>query len=378
LSENPLLEAPGSGVELDFEDLFETAPCGYLSTDRNGRITRANGTFAGWIGIAADNLVGKRFSELLSTACRTFYETQFAPILRMQGSFSQVALDIVAADGRILPSLVDAIERRDGDGRIGFIRLTVFVATERRAYERNLLRERNEAQAEVKAAHADSDLREQFIAVLGHDLRNPVASIVSGIRMLDKEELSERGRMVLRLMEGSAVRAFGLIDNVMDFARGRLGGGITLSRDAREPLETVLRQVVEELRSIAPERQVDVLYFLDEPVDCDRLRIGQLGSNLLGNALTHGLPGTPVRLEARTVDGNLTIEVANSGKPIAEDTMARLFQPFQRGTGRGQGLGLGLHIASEIARAHGGMLAVRSDDGETRFTFTMPLMNTAR
>jgi sigma-B regulation protein RsbU (phosphoserine phosphatase) len=136
--------------------------------------------------------------------------------------------------------------------------------------------------------------------------------------------------------------------------------------------------VVEELRSIAPERQVDVLYFLDEPVDCDRLRIGQLVSNLLGNALTHGLPGTPVRLEARTVDGNLTIEVANSGKPIAEDTMARLFQPFQRGTGRGQGLGLGLHIASEIARAHGGMLAVRSDDGETRFTFTMPLMNTAR
>lgn len=360
---------------LDFEDLFETAPCGYLSTDKDGRIARANRTFAMWSGYETEDLVGKRFTDLLPVAGKIFYETHFAPMLRLQGSFNEVALDIVAADGRRIPVIANAVERRDAEGRPAFIRLTLFIATERRAYEKALLAARNEAQGAMAAVRAESELREQFIAVLGHDLRNPLAAVASGVHMLGRETVSERGKNILGLMDASLVRAAKLIDNVLDFARGRLGGGITLDRDAKEPLEPVLRQIVAELRAIADGKTVEARYAIDEPVDCDRGRIGQLLSNLLGNALTHGAKGEPVRLDASTNGEMLRIAVANGGAAIPARAMAHLFEPFYRGDdhARKQGLGLGLHIASEIARAHGGALTVLSDDRETCFTFEMPL-----
>jgi sigma-B regulation protein RsbU (phosphoserine phosphatase) len=167
----------------------------------------------------------------------------------------------------------------------------------------------------------------------------------------------------------------GLIDNVLDFARGRLGGGITLSRDANRPLEPVLRQVVDELSAAMPERVIERDFRIAGPVNCDRSRIGQMVSNLLGNALTHGSPDKPVKVFASTEKGMFELWIANAGEPIPEAAMANLFQPFFRGQVRTslQGLGLGLHIASEIAKAHEGTLTVTSTAEETRFTFLMPL-----
>lgn len=359
----------------DLEDLFEHAPCGYLTADKDGRIARANQTFAEWTGHLSTDLIGKRFSDLLPIAGKMFYETHLAPTLHMQGAFSEVALEVVKADGTRMPVLVNAVIRQASSSPGRYIRFTIFNATDRRRYEHSLLEARNVAQAEVATERASSELREQFIAVLGHDLRNPLASITSGVRLLGKETLSDKGRRILALMDGSVVRATGLIDNVLDFARSRLGDGISLQRDAKEPLEPVLRQVVSELRSIDPERIVNASYSLAVPVDCDRGRIGQLLSNLLGNALTHGDKAQPVVVHASAHDDVLEISVANGGKPISSAAMKKLFQPFFRGEIRAtrEGLGLGLHIASEIAIAHGGNLTVNSDSSETRFTFTMPL-----
>jgi sigma-B regulation protein RsbU (phosphoserine phosphatase) len=372
-----LAAVPPRSAEIDdFEDLFENAPCGYLSTDKDGRIVRANRTFAQWTDLPSASLVGRRFSDLLPIVGKIFYETHFAPMLHIHGSFSEVALDIVRSDDTKMPVLVNAVERRGDEHRPGFIRFTIFNATERRRYERGLLSARDSAQAKVKAEQDSSELREQFIAVLGHDLRNPLASIAIGIRLLEKEPVSDRGKRVIALMEGSLVRATGLIDNVLDFARGRLGGGLILTRNADEPLEPALRQVVSELTSIAPERNVTADYRLEEPIACDRGRIGQLLSNLLGNALTYGGKDTPVSVSAFTEGNRLEISVANGGVPISPAAMTRLFHPFFRGENKPnrEGLGLGLYIASEIAKAHGGALIVSSDRTETRFTFTMPLV----
>ncbi|MEI1251182.1 PAS domain-containing sensor histidine kinase [Rhizobium aouanii] len=365
----------------DLEDLYENAPCGYLSLQPDGRIVKVNRTLSTWIGIPAEQLLGKRLHDLLNTSGRIFYETHFAPLLRMQGFFNEVALDLVTVDGRTLPVLANAMERRAEDGALLFTRVTMFQAAERRRYERELV----EARAAADAAGASikskldferetAELREEFIAVLGHDLRNPLASIAAAARMLRKEEQTDRAIKVLDLMQGSVVRMSGLIDNVLDFARGRLGGGITLERQA-EHLEPLLRQVIEELRFSHPDRAIEVTIEFDGPINCDSGRIGQLVSNLLGNALTHGTPEEPVRLSAATVDGKLELWIANGGAPISSEAMTRLFQPFFRGeAGTSQrGLGLGLHIASEIARAHGGTITVSSDDKETRFAFVMPL-----
>jgi signal transduction histidine kinase len=233
----------------------------------------------------------------------------------------------------------------------------------------------NLAQANLLDEQNASSLREQFIAVLGHDLRNPLASIAGGMRLLRKEALSKRGTQILDMTQGSVVRMSGLIDNVLDFARGRLGGGFTLTRKADVALEPVLQQVVDELRIGAPGRIIETRFVLPNRVNCDPSRFGQMVSNLLGNALAHGAPDEPVRIHAATNGDELELWVANAGNPIPPAAMERLFQPFFRAEVRSsqQGLGLGLHIASEIAKAHGGVIEVASTPQETRFTFRMPL-----
>jgi phosphoserine phosphatase RsbU/P len=144
---------------------------------------------------------------------------------------------------------------------------------------------------------------------------------------------------------------------------------------AQVNLEPILQQVVNELRIGAPGRTIETDFTLPDPVTCDPFRFGQMVSNLLANGLTHGEPGEPVRLQAATTGGELEVSVANGGKPIPPGTMERPFQPFFRGEAQPsqQGLGLGLHIASEIAKAHGGAIEVASTTQETRFTFRMLL-----
>ena len=176
------------------------------------------------------------------------------------------------------------------------------------------------------------------------------------------------------MMQTTVTRMAGLIDNVLDFARGRLGGGIALDRKAA-PLEPMLIQVVDELRLASPGRIIETNFLIDGPVDCDQARIAQMLSNLVGNALVHGSSDKPVIVHAETRDQSFVLWVANQGEPIPDVAMEKLFQPFFRGEVRAsrQGLGLGLHIASEIAKAHGGILTATSNRAETRFTFVMPI-----
>jgi len=365
--------APGTAEDL--EDAFENAPCGYVIADKDGRIRRANATLAGWIDRDAADLAGQRFSDLLSIGGQLFYETHFAPMLRMQGHFSEVALDLARAGGERLPVFVNAVERRDAQDKPLFIRFTLFDASARRRYERDLATARSDAERSLQSKEAEAELREQFIAVLGHDLRNPLAAILSGLSLLKKEPLSSRGQRVVELMGGSIVRASGLVDNVMDFARARLGGGIGLGYRAEIDPAPVIEQIVSESRAIARDRMIETVLAIDAKMNADRGRLGQMLSNLLGNALTHGAADQPVRVAASTADGWFELSVANGGAPIPPEVMASLFEPFSRGGADSsrQGLGLGLHIAAEIAKAHGGTLSATSDAGETRFTFRMPL-----
>lgn len=225
----------------------------------------------------------------------------------------------------------------------------------------------------------ESELREQFIAVLGHDLRNPLASIDAGAKLLVRAGPDPKTAKILAMMQTSVGRMAGLIDNVMDFARGRLGGGLALNR-VEQPVGPILDDVVGELRTSWPARQIETQLSLPHPVYCDRTRIAQLASNLLANALIHGADTAPVRVGASTEADRFELFVANAGDPIPASTLERLFHPFARGAERPekQGLGLGLYIAFEIARAHGGSLTVASSPEETRFTLRMPLSQQPR
>ena len=365
----------------EYRDLFENAPCGYLTIGSDGRITKVNATLTAWTGLEADKFVGRRLHQFLNMAGRIYYETHIAPLLRMQGFFNEFALDFETAAGERLPVIANAAERRAADGALLFTAVVVLKATDRRRYERQLVDSRSELQKGLATERETAELREQFIAVLGHDLRNPLAAISAGARILQRSGALQQQKelRVVDMINSTVTRMSDLIDNIMDFARGRLGGGITLNRDANRPLEPVLEQVVDELRTASPQRLIETSFEIADPINCDRTRIGQLASNLIGNALTHGAPDQSVRVGANTQSDEFKLWVANAGEPIPEAAMQRLFEPFFRGDVRDsrQGLGLGLHIASQIAQAHGGRIEVTSTPDETRFVFRMPLTQTA-
>jgi signal transduction histidine kinase len=208
--------------------------------------------------------------------------------------------------------------------------------------------------------------------VLGHDLRNPLASIDAGMRVLLRTEDRGRALDIASMIQKSVLRMSGLVDNLMDFARGRLGGGLTLKRAAQR-LEPVLEQVISELKVAWPDVLIEASIGIGEPIDCDAGKIGQLFSNLLANAITHGDRDKPIHVSARDFDGKFELAVTNYGAPISDKAMQSLFQPFTRGDRPSQqGLGLGLYIASEIARAHGGTLRAVSTAEETTFVFRIP------
>jgi sigma-B regulation protein RsbU (phosphoserine phosphatase) len=311
----------------EYKDLFENAPCGYLTIGSDGRISKVNATLAAWTGFTPDKFIGRRLHQFLNMAGRIYFETHIAPLLRMQGFFNEFALDFETAAGERLPVIANAAERRDADGGLLFTALVVIKAADRRRYERQLVDSRSELQQGLATERETAELREQFIAVLGHDLRNPLAAISAGARILQRSGAlhDQKEIRVLDMINTTVTRMSDLIDNVLDFARGRLGGGITLSRDANRPLEPVLEQVVDELRTASPQRVIDTSFEITERVNCDRTRIGQLASNLIGNALTHGAPDQPVRVGAKTEGDELKLWVANAGDRIPAAAMEKLF-----------------------------------------------------
>jgi signal transduction histidine kinase len=166
-----------------------------------------------------------------------------------------------------------------------------------------------------------------------------------------------------------------LIDDVMDFARGRLGSGIGVSIDDVDDLAMALRVVVAEVREANPDRLLADDLAITARVRCDRTRVQQLLSNLLGNAVTHGAAEFPVRVRARIEDDELVLSVLNGGNAIAPESLSKVFEPYWRpATSKpGGGLGLGLYICKQIVSAHGGTLEVRSSAQEgTCFVARLP------
>jgi signal transduction histidine kinase len=220
-----------------------------------------------------------------------------------------------------------------------------------------------------------TELREQFIAVLGHDLRNPLFAISAGAEMLLRKLKDPPNEQRARHILTSARRATKLVDDVLDFARGSLGRGIPVNIEPCPDLGDVLRHVIAEIQSIHPKRIIESSIGDLSDIHCDRERVAQLLSNLLANAVVHGDPDGPVEVSAQVKEGHFLLSVKNHGL-IAEDALPQLFQPYSRPTGGTPqaGLGLGLYIANQIAQAHGGKLEVESTEPQgTTFTFSLPM-----
>lgn len=169
-------------LEDSAEDLYENAPCGYLSTLLDGQIAKVNATLLGWLGYDRDDLVGRRrFADLLTIGGRLYHETHFAPLLAMQGEINGIALELTTADGTRLPVLVTATVKTGGDGEPLLIRITLFDARDRRAYETELLRARREAEQAREEADRERDRLQRLATTLQRTLLPPALLPVPGL-----------------------------------------------------------------------------------------------------------------------------------------------------------------------------------------------------
>jgi signal transduction histidine kinase len=229
-------------------------------------------------------------------------------------------------------------------------------------------------QSQLLTERETSELREQFIAVLGHDLRTPLGAIQSGVELLRMKHPDPEALPLLQRMQRSVGRMSALVDDVVDFTRGRMGGGIALNMRHEGALAASLGQVIDELRELHP--GVDIAARIQPGIMllCDGARLAQLLSNLLKNAIVHGDTRDQIAVTVGANDGRFIIQVTNRGENLAPELVAQLFKPFWRAPSSGahQGLGLGLYIVSEIARSHGGVMDVSSHEGLVSFTFSMP------
>lgn len=291
---------------------------------------------------------------------------------------SYVSVPIVLADGRYFGNLcaIDPAPAKVSDPRVVsmFNRFAQLIA-------QNLENDaaRHSALSALLDERAASELREQFIAILGHDLRNPLAAVaMTGEVLLRKLKDPELVALASRI-KTNVRRMSALIDDVLDFARARLGGGIGIRMEEVHHLDTALIAVVRELQDAQPARAIATDIQMTATIICDIDRIQQLASNLLSNALTHGSPDRPVTFKATTDGDVLVLSIWNDGEPIPADSIGKIFAPFWRHStsANRHGLGLGLHICSQIVQAHEGTIAVTSSrEHGTEFTVRLPLKAT--
>jgi len=174
-------------LEDDPADLYENAPCGYLSTLPDGTIVKVNRTFCAWTGLTPEQLLRTRLRDLLSVGGQVFHDTHLAPLLRMQGAVREVALDVVRVDGSLLPCLVNAVEVRDDEGAPLMVRATLFEATARRRYEREILT----AHRAAEESRARARTLQQVVVELA--VATSVADVATVVVQQAKEALSARG-----------------------------------------------------------------------------------------------------------------------------------------------------------------------------------------
>ena len=395
--------APKPSDTEDLEDLFENAPCGYISAHPDSRIIRVNRTFAAWTGYEREQLIGRRFPDLLNIAGKIYYETHFAPLLRMQGFFNEVALDLVCADGKLLPVLVNAVERRDSAGGLRFIRVTIFNASDRRRYERELLEARRAAERanaelrelnltlETRIAEAvqerlqvEEALRQsqkmeavgQLTGGLAHDFNNLLTGISGSLELLQTRLAQGRVHDLERYIlvaQGASKRAAGLTHRLLAFAR----------RQTLDPKPTDINRLVASMedlirRTMGPAVVLEVVAaggLWTTFVDPNQLESALL--NLCINARDAMPEGGRLTIETsnrwlddRSARGRdlpsgqyVSLCVSDTGTGMPPEVVARAFDPFFTTKPVGQGTGLGLSMVHGFVRQSGGQVRIYSEQG---------------
>ncbi len=369
----------GRAALFDADMLFDQAACGLIVADSDGAIVRVNSTLCSWLGFAGDELAGvRRVSELFTMGGRVFYQTHCLPLLQMQGSVAEVQFEMLRADRQRMPVLVNIA--RHVHGGVITDTFAVLVATDRRAYERELLIARRTAESSLAArAEAERKLQEtnealslahrrkdEFLATLAHELRNPLAPMRNVLEMFKMQMSSpdQRDRAVL-VLDRQLTQMTHLVDDLMDVSR--ISQGRMELRCERVDLVVLAQAALDDARPmIEAARHTLQVRLPDAPlfVEADVTRVTQVIVNLLNNAAKYTPAGGRVELEIARQGEQAVITVRDTGIGIPQEALASIFHMFSQlepALERSQGgLGIGLALVHGLVALHNGHIAAHS------------------
>jgi signal transduction histidine kinase/ActR/RegA family two-component response regulator len=371
------------------DELFEHAPCGYLITDADSRIIRANATFCALSGHTAEALSKDvSFPDLLTAAGRIYYDTHVRPLLAMQGFVREIALDLKTPDSRKIVSIIlHATQTGDLEGRTRRLRIVLFDASERRHYERELLIARRVAddatQTEQRAreqAERASRAKDDFLALVSHELRTPLSAILGWTQVLRQIRDASKIDQGLAVIERNARLQARLVEDLLDMSR-MVAGKLRLDVQS-VPLAQAIEASIETITLSAESREIRIQKILDPAVRVsgDAGRLQQVFWNLLSNAVKFTPKDGFVRVVMQRVNSHIEVHVIDSGVGMSKDFISHAFERFRQSSGavtrETEGLGLGLSIVKYLVEMHGGSIGAKSE-GEGRgstFIVKLPLL----
>lgn len=367
---------PNALLEESAEDLYENAPCGYISTLPSGVIVRVNRTFLTWTGYAREELLtGRRFQDLLTVGGKVLHETHYTPQLRMQGFANEINFDLVSANGRRLPVLVNTVLKKDADGNPLLYRTTLFNISERKSYERELVLARKKAE-EATRAKAD------FLSMMSHEIRTPMHAIIGVSDLLQETGLSPQQEKFLHILKASSESLLNLLNDILDFSKIE-AGKMTLEERSFD-LRQLVHGVFQGLSGRAQEKKLPIQVELDEQVpDCligDPVKLAQVLTNLVSNAIKFTEQGSVTVAVSVREDApesvSLDFRVSDTGIGIPPERLAKVFEEFTQASYdinlKYGGTGLGLTISQKLLELHGSRMRVESTPG-VGSTFSFPL-----
>jgi signal transduction histidine kinase len=357
-----------------FRAIAQLLPDPLLLLSRGGSVVAANAAVAERLGVPAAALEGRVLADVIGDPGFPAY---LARCLRstspLPGAFTSAARGerlrcegarLAGGDAFVVLRLVE----REGEGRFSLLSEKVDALNREARHRREVEVQREQLIAELNRALL---LSETFVAVLGHDLRSPLGAVVAGATLALRRTQDAKARSHLARVLRSARRMSRMVEQLLDVSRVRLGRGLPLVR-AEIDLGELVRQTAAEIEPSHRQHRFDLRLPQRCEGEWDRDRLAQVLTNLLSNACEHSEAGSVVTVTIDEGPAHATVAVHNPGPPIPPEILPSVFDAFASGSA-GRGLGLGLYIAREVARAHGGDIAVESAAGTgTTFSVTLP------
>jgi PAS domain S-box-containing protein len=373
-------------LEESAEELFDGAPCGYVATLPDGMIVRANATFLKMTGHDRESLVGRKtFQEFLTVPGRVYYDTHMRPLLHLQGFVQEVAVDLVRSDNALVPALLNcALKSEAGAGPV-LVRITIFDATDRRQYERELLKARRAAElatATERTAREEAEranrTKDDFLALVSHELRTPLSAILGWTQILGRQAAGNPNLVQgLSVIERNTRLQARLVDDLLDMSR--IASGKLRLDVQRVELANVIEAALESATPSLQARSIRLQKILDPGVVVagDPGRLQQVFWNLFSNAAKFTPANGSLKVVMDRVNSHIEVQVTDSGKGMSPEFLSQAFQPFRQSSDAGTrstgGLGLGLALVKNLVEMHGGAIEAHSEGADRGSTFVVKL-----